>query len=78
MSVKRLGRFGAAVLAPAAILAVGPGTRSFAAGACPDIEVIFARGTGGSGLGNAGNSFVDALLSKVGNRSLETYSVRCF
>lgn len=75
MPFSRLGFLAAAMLVPAAILAGAPGTPSAAADPCPDIEVIFARGTGGSGLGNAGNSFVDALRTKVGGRSLDTYSV---
>lgn len=75
MPVKRLGLVGAAVLVTTAIVAVVPGTPHATADPCPDIEVIFARGTGGSGLGNAGTSFVDALRSKVGGRSLDTYSV---
>ncbi len=47
-----------------------------AADDCPDIEVVFARGTGeGPGLGLPGGSFVDALRSKVGGRSVGTYAV---
>lgn len=48
---------------------------SAAAASCPDIEVVFARGTGGSGFGNAGTAFVDSLRSKVGGRTVDTYSV---
>ena len=43
---------------------------------CPDIEVVFARGTNDApGLGNVGGAFVDALRSKVGGRSVGAYAV---
>jgi cutinase len=45
-------------------------------GDCPDIEVVFARGTNDApGLGNVGGAFVDALRSKVGGRSVGAYAV---
>ncbi len=46
-----------------------------AADSCPDIEVIFARSTNAIGLGDTGQAFVDALRSRVGDRSLAVYSV---
>lgn len=43
---------------------------------CPDIEVVFARGTDDSvGLGAVGGSFVNALSGKVGGRSVGSYAV---
>src|SRR6478735_3291076 len=43
---------------------------------CPDIEVIFARGTDDTpGLGAVGGAFVNALQSKVGGRSVGSYAV---
>jgi cutinase len=43
---------------------------------CPDIEVVFARGTDDTGgLGAVGDAFVDALRSKVGGRSVGSYAV---
>jgi cutinase len=43
---------------------------------CPDIEVVFARGTNDApGLGNVGGAFVDELRGKVGGRSVGTYAV---
>jgi len=43
---------------------------------CPDIEVIFARGTNDApGIGLVGQGFVDALRSKVGDRSVGVYAV---
>jgi cutinase len=48
-----------------------------AAGApCPDIEVVFARGTGAPpGIGWLGQAFVDALRPLVGGRSVGVYAV---
>lgn len=47
-----------------------------AAAACPDVEVVFARGSGEpAGLGGVGGSFVDALRSDLGSRSLGVYPV---
>ena len=43
---------------------------------CPDIEVVFARGTDDTGgLGAVGGAFVDALRGKVGGRSVGSYAV---
>jgi len=43
---------------------------------CPDIEVVFARGTNEDpGLGVVGGSFVDSLRGKVGGRSVGAYAV---
>lgn len=43
---------------------------------CPDIEVVFARGTDEpAGLGRVGQSFVDSLRGRVGGRSVGVYAV---
>lgn len=43
---------------------------------CPDVEVVFARGTGEpAGIGPVGASFVDALRPQLGDDSLGVYSV---
>ncbi|WP_145011009.1 cutinase family protein [Mycobacterium marseillense] len=43
---------------------------------CPDVEVVFARGTGEPpGVGPTGQAFVDAVHSRVGATSLEVYPV---
>ena len=43
---------------------------------CPDVEVIFARGTGEPpGVGGVGQAFVDALRSDAGNKSVAVYPV---
>lgn len=54
-------------------LAVAPAAT---ADPCPDIEVIFARGTHDApGLGNPGQAFADRLSALVGGRTLTTYAV---
>lgn len=43
---------------------------------CPDVQVLFARGTDEApGLGETGQSFVDALRSRLPERSLNVYPV---
>lgn len=44
--------------------------------ACPDVQVVFARGTfEPPGIGDTGQSFVDALRAKVGSKSVDVYPV---
>jgi cutinase len=69
----RLAAIVSTLVCAAVPLAVAP---SAAADPCPDIEVIFARGTNDApGLGNPGQAFADALRSQVGGRTLTTYAV---
>lgn len=42
---------------------------------CPDVEVVYARGTGEDGLGGTGQAFVDTLRPRIGAQSLGVYSV---
>jgi cutinase len=57
----------------AALLAPAP---SAAAQTCPDVLVVFARGTGEpAGIGRVGQAFVDALRPQLGARTLSTYGV---
>jgi cutinase len=58
-------------------LLTGPtGIPSARADPCPNVEVVFARGTGGpSGVGNVGQAFIDSLRSQVGGRSVGVYAV---
>lgn len=59
------------------LLAVLTAPSSFAAPeSCPDIEVVFARGTNEApGVGPTGQAFVDALRPQVGEQSLGVYPV---
>lgn len=74
---RRLVTVLAALLLAAAALVVTPGRLPAAhAQGCPDIEVVFARGTDEPpGLGRVGTAFVDALRGRVGGRSVGTYAV---
>lgn len=43
---------------------------------CPDVQVVFARGTDDPpGLGSTGQTFVDSLRPRVGGKSLDVYPV---
>jgi cutinase len=43
---------------------------------CPDVEVIFARGTTEPpGVGGIGQAFVDSVRARLGDRSVEVYAV---
>ena len=45
-------------------------------GGCPDVEVVFARGTTEApGVGGIGQAFVDPLQSQIGQKSLWTHAV---
>ncbi len=49
---------------------------SAAGGGCPDVEVVFARGTTEApGVGGIGQAFVDSLQSQIGQKSLWTHAV---
>ena len=64
-----------AAAAPVWALLVAP-VPSAAAEPCPDVEVVFARGTNEPpGVGGIGQTFVDTLRSHVGTKSLGVYPV---
>jgi len=43
---------------------------------CPDVEVVFARGTfEAPGVGETGQAFVDALTSRLGDKAVDVYAV---
>jgi cutinase len=49
---------------------------SVAAAPCPDVEVVFARGTTEPpGVGGTGQAFVESLRAKLGERSVGVYAV---
>jgi cutinase len=69
----RLAAIASTLVSAAMTFAVAP---SASAEPCPDIEVVFARGTNDApGLGRPGQAFADALRSQVGGRTLTTYAV---
>ena len=70
------------LLAPAAVAAAGLSGSVVAAALpsavaqCPDVQVVFARGTGEPpGVGPTGQAFVDSLHSRVGPKSFDVYPV---
>jgi len=67
---------GAATVTVWGTLSTGISIPSSAADPCPDVEVVFARGTGEPpGIGWVGEAFVDSLQSKAGGRSVGAYPV---
>lgn len=59
-------------MAATSVAAATPGSAT----PCPDVEVVFARGSGEPpGVGNVGKAFVDALRPHLGSRSLGVYAV---
>ncbi len=72
-----MGRlFGAAVVATSALLGTAINISTASAQPCPDVEVIFARGTfEAPGVGGTGQAFVDALRGQLGDKSMDVYPV---
>jgi cutinase len=65
---------GAVVVTPLALL--GAAVPSASAQPCPDVEVVFARGTyEPPGVGGVGQAFIDALRSQIGAKSMGVYAV---
>lgn len=71
------GRFlGAAAVATSALVCSPVSIPSASAEPCPDVQVVFARGTfEPAGVGGTGQAFVDALRAKVGGKSVDVYPV---
>jgi cutinase len=71
----RVARSLAAVLVLACTFLAAPAPPA-SADPCPDVEVVFARGTGEPpGVGGIGQAFVDALRAKTGAKSVAVYPV---
>lgn len=67
---------GAAVAAISALASSPVGVPVAEAAGCPDVEVVFARGTTEPpGVGGIGQAFVDSLQSQLGPKSMWTYAV---
>ena len=68
--------FAAAGVATAALLSSLVAIPAASAAPCPDVEVLFARGTfEPPGVGDTGQAFVDSLRSKLGSKSVDVYPV---
>jgi cutinase len=76
MTDRRSARFfGAVVVASWAMLLCAP-VPSASAQPCPDVEAVFARGTGEPpGVGGIGQAFIDALRSQARGKSVDVYAV---
>lgn len=71
---RRFSVAGAAVIATAATLAGTAPTA--AADPCPDVQVVFARGTSEPpGIGRVGQALTDTLQAQLGGRTISTYGV---
>jgi cutinase len=80
MIASHLARFvgvaGVTAWGVAAPVLPGYAVPSASAEPCPDVQVLFARGTGEPpGVGPTGQVFVDDLRSRVGGKSLDVYPV---
>jgi cutinase len=66
---------GAGAVAATALTAT-PATAQAAPASCPDVEVLFARGTFETpGLGKVGDPFVDAVQSRLPGATVNSYAV---
>lgn len=75
MSIRHLFRL-VAVAAPATVTLLAMPTPIAAAAPCPDVEVVFARGTfEPPGVGGIGQSFVDAVRKQAADKSVSVYPV---
>src|ERR1700757_1145662 len=72
------------ILAPAMLAAAGLSGSIVSASAapiasaqgCPDVQVLFARGTGEDpGIGPTGQAFVDNLRGRIGGKSMDVYPI---
>jgi len=79
MSARQFPRFlASAVVAASGVAAsvLAAAIPSASAQPCPDVQVVFARGTDDlPGVGSTGQAFIDSLRPRVGARSLDVYPV---
>src|SRR5258705_12015320 len=76
LSVGRIARaIGVAVVPALAPLPAATGIPNASAEPCPDVEVVFARGTGEPpGVGGGGQAFVDSVREQLGGKSVGVYA----
>lgn len=76
MKIRHIARLLGATVVTAGATVVSTSAPSASAAACPDVDVVFARGTGEpAGIGGVGQSFVDALRAQLGPKSVDVYPV---
>src|SRR5690242_9788540 len=72
-SVRKFGTASMAALSILTPITVAPAAQ---AEPCPDVEVVFARGTSEPvGIGRVGQALVDNLQGQLGGRSVSAYAV---
>lgn len=70
----RLAALAATLMSSSALMAAAPAVAQDAP--CPNIEVVFARGTSEDpGIGRVGDALISALQPLVGNRTIGSYGV---
>lgn len=76
MNGRRIARLIGAVVMTSGATVLSVPIPSASAQPCPDIEVVFARGTSEApGVGGIGQAFVDSLRSQAGGRDVAVYPV---
>jgi cutinase len=76
MNGRRLFRYAVLAATGAWPVLFGVSPSASAQAPCPDIEVVFARGTGEApGFGGVGQAFVDAVRAQAAGRSVGVYAV---
>lgn len=76
MRGRRLARSIVVAALGAWLALLGPSASPASADPCPDVEVVFARGTGEPpGVGGVGQAFVDAVRAQAGGKSVGVYGV---
>jgi hypothetical protein len=76
MNVRRIPRFVGAVTVALGAVVMGVAAPTATAQPCPDVQVVFARGTGEPpGVGGIGQAFVDAVRAQSGGRAVDVYAV---
>ncbi|OBH56586.1 cutinase [Mycobacterium colombiense] len=74
--VRSLGSAAVIAASGVAVSALSTSVIPSASAQCPDVQVVFARGTGEApGVGPTGQAFVDALHQRVDGRSFDVYPV---
>jgi cutinase len=74
MTGRVLATVSGSLLAAASVIGLAP--PASAAPSCPDVQVVFARGTGEpEGVGRVGQAFVDALQQNLKGKTVDVYAV---
>lgn len=76
MNVRQITHLVGSVTVAAGAVLLGAAVPSASAQPCPDVEVVFARGTGEPpGVGGVGQAFVDSVRAQSGGKSVDVYAV---